>query len=591
MECVGIDLGTTNSEIYRMSYEGPQVLLSQTNKPITPSRIGIDPKKSGDEAFVSGAKMMNLQNRFPENVIYESKRLIGRVFRDDFVRADRLYWPFEVVEGVDGYPYYRITQEKQAPLFLSPVEVSGEVLKLLRRSIPTDKKECSCVITVPSYFSRQQIEATQSAGELAGFNVLDTLAEPIAACIAYCWKKRVDDGYLLVYDLGGGTFDCCVVHVEDDHYDVVMKDGNTHLGGANFDNAISKVVIAEIEKKFRINPIHDKKLMAKIKAEAEKTKIALTAEVSHDFKLLVGGQEFRFPFSRNLFVQLIKTDVDSTIRYVDRALKQAQLEKTDLADVILVGGSTRIPYVRQCLSEFFQRTFATDVVNIDEAVAEGAAIYADSLMKGRHMVTGGRTEEPVYLPLGDVLEEVPYSLYLDVGEGPILLFAKGARWKETMMRVVRDLNPRFDYSAHVSFHLLRESVTGGSLQVIGHLDYPVRPDRRDKIELHVVVEYSDRGHVRLMVNIKGTQILDVLDVTCRGDVLDDYEEKQHVIQLEKLRQEVNELMIREVQKGNNERSVEKRKVFWEVLTWIQETGCEYQEEEFEEMNERVRNVL
>ena len=303
------------------------------------------------------------------------------------------------------------------------------------------------------------------------------------------------------------------------------------------------------------------------------------------------GIDFDLRITRAKFEDLNMQYFKNTLIPVRKVLEDAHLSARDIHDVVLVGGSTRIPYVRQCLSEFFQRTFATDVVNIDEAVAEGAAIYADSLMKGRHMVTGGRTEEPVYLPLGDVLEEVPYSLYLDVGEGPILLFAKGARWKETMMRVVRDLNPRFDYSAHVSFHLLRESVTGGSLQVIGHLDYPVRPDRRDKIELHVVVEYSDRGHVRLMVNIKGTQILDVLDVTCRGDVLDDYEEKQHVIQLEKLRQEVNELMIREVQNGNNERSVEKRKVFWEVLTWIQETGCEYQEEEFEEMNERVRNVL
>ena len=591
MECVGIDLGTTNSEIYRMSYEGPQVILSQTNKPITPSRIGIDPKKKGDEAFVSGAKMMNLQNRFPENVIYESKRLIGRIFRDDFVRADRLYWPFEVVEGVDGFPYYRITQEKQAPLLLSPVEISSEVLKLLRRSINTDKKEYSCVITVPSYFSHQQIDATKDAGALAGFKVLDCLAEPIAACISYCWKKRVDDGYLLVYDLGGGTFDCCIVYVEDEHYNVVMTDGNTHLGGANFDNAISKVVIAEIEKQFHVNPIHDKKLMAKIKAEAEKTKIALTAEVSHDFNLLVGRENFRYAFGRDFFVQLIKADVDSTIRYVDRALKQAQLEKTDLADVILVGGSTRIPYVRQCLSEYFHREFATDVVNIDEAVAEGAAIYAESLMKGRHMVTGNRAEEPVYLPLGNVLEAVPYDLYLDIGEGPIPLFAKGTRWRETVMRVVRDLNPRFDYSAFVSFRLLREDSSTGSLQVIGHLDYSVNPERRDKIELHIVVEYSNRGHVRLMVNIKGTQIQDVLDVTCRGDVLDDYEEKQHVIQLERLRQEVNELMIREIQNGNNERSVEKRKVFLEVLMWIQETGCEYQEEEFEAMDDKVRNVL
>lgn len=591
MECVGIDLGTTNSEIYRMSYEGPQVILSQTNKPITPSRIGIDPKKSGDEAFVSGAKMMNIQNRCPENVIYESKRLIGRIFLDDFVRADRLYWPFDVVEGVDGFPYYRITQEGQAPLLLSPVEISGEVLKLLRRSINSDKKEYSCVITVPSYFSRQQIEATKDAGALAGFKVLDCLAEPIAACISYCWKRRVDDGYLLVYDLGGGTFDCCIVHVEDDHYDVVMTDGNTHLGGANFDSAISKVVIGEIEKQFRINPIHDKKLMAKIKQEAEKTKIALTAEMSHDFTVSVGRQTFRYPFGRDFFVQLIKTDVNSTIQYVDRALKQAQLAKTDLADVILVGGSTRIPYVRQRLSEYFHRQFLTDVVNIDEAVAEGAAIYAESLMKGRHMVTGCRIEEPVYLPLGDVLEEVPYSLFLDIGEGPIRLFAKGTRWKTTVMRVVRDLNPRFDYSAYVSFHLLRENETSNTLQVIGHLDYPVIPACRDKIELHVVVEYSNRGHVRLMVNIKGTQIQDVLDVTCRGDVLDDYEEKQHVIQLEKLRKEVNELMIREVQNGNNERSVEKRKVFMEVLMWIQENGCEYQEEEFKEMEEKVRSVL
>lgn len=595
---VGIDLGTTNSEIYQMTEEGPKAVLGPSNQSITPSRVAVDINSTKDPIFLHGAKAKRVGTKHPENYLFECKRLIGRKYDDDFVRYDRLFWPFTVVEGFDGLPYYSVTG-KDEPLFVSPDEVSAEILNRLVGYKKGGVK--NAVITIPSYFNQKQIDATRRAGEIAGLNVLDCLPEPVAACIAYGYRRNMLNGTILVYDLGGGTFDCCIVHVEAGHYKVLISDGNMHLGGSNFDNAISKVMVERIEESSGYNIFHDKKIMAKMKQEVENLKIILTDEYIHEFSFdfrMDKNIHFSYPFTRQEFNNLIEGYINSTLRCIQRSLEQINLEPGDIDEVILVGGSTRIPLVQSKLNSFFNRVIPTDLVNIDEAVAEGAAIYADDLMKGGHMFSNGfgPTAQKVDEVLnGGILEEIPFNIYLNTGNGPKLLFEKGRRWKnrdeESVIRVVEEVNPRINFCKSVPFKVYSENPTNHNLQLIGRMDFTVDPDYRSSINLHVISEYNNRGHIRISVRLKGTQIQDAILITCRGDHLDDYEEKTRLCQLGTFEYEVNRQMIQSIQGGNNPQLVFKRIVLMEILSWLSENSIDYDDAAFELMKRKFRSLL
>ena len=415
LSCCGIDLGTTNSEIYTYEDGHPVALLPPTGARITPSRVGVDPGSTrGNIRYVTGNRLKNLANKKPENVIYEPKRLVGRAFSHQDVKRDRFYWPFELVEGEDEKPRYKVIVS-DGDVKVSAVDIDAQILKLLAsyRKGGVEK----AVITVPSYFTKEQVDDTKMAGKLAGLDVIGCLPEPVAASIAYGHGREVENENVLVYDLGGGTFDCCIVAIENGRYHIKKSDGDPHLGGADFDNAIVRTLAGEIREKFNYDIHSNKKDLAKLKEAAEKAKIALSDADSYEIQFKtkdMAGSDiiYNHQLTRAEFNALIRPFVNKTINKIQSALNAIPITPQNIGRVLLVGGSTRIPYVQERLREFFNREIDDNVVNIDEAVAEGAAIYAHfKVEKDVDLCEGYNLEKEERDVDGEPLEGIPCTSY------------------------------------------------------------------------------------------------------------------------------------------------------------------------------------
>lgn len=229
LQSVGIDLGTTNSEIYTYTDNHPAVVPGPNGLTITPSRVVVDTTSAPDSLkFAQRARAKNILKTNPENEIYEPKRVIGRKMDDGYIRVDLHYWPFDIVEGDNGQPLYSVTGANNSQVTLTAVDVDAEILRTLKNYAKGGVTEA--VITIPSYFNKEQIRETKEAGEKAGLKVLECLHEPVAAAIAYGHANNIENATVLVYDLGGGTFDCCIVRIMGGKYHIMTSDGHSHLG-------------------------------------------------------------------------------------------------------------------------------------------------------------------------------------------------------------------------------------------------------------------------------------------------------------------------------------------------------------------------
>ena len=375
---LGIDLGTTNSAMAFMDGNDPKIIENAEGARTTPSVVAIT--ANGEQLVGITAKNQAVTN--PENTIYEIKRLMGLRFDSPAVKEIAARVPYKIVAGDNGDAWVEIEGKKYAPS-----QISAMVLAKLKKDAENYLGETvtDAVITVPAYFNDSQRQATKDAGRIAGLNVLRIVNEPTAAALAYGLDKD-KDGTIVVYDLGGGTFDVSVLEIVDGVFEVKSTNGDTALGGSDFDARVLKYLIDEFKSQTGIDLSGDKLALQRLKEAAEKAKIELSSKTSADINLpfltadASGPKHFNTTLSRAKLESLVADLIERTIEPCRKALKDAGIEKSQINEVILVGGQTRMPKVVETVKEFFGRE-PHKGVNPDEVVADGAAIQG-GVLKG-----------------------------------------------------------------------------------------------------------------------------------------------------------------------------------------------------------------
>ena len=373
---IGIDLGTTYSCVAVMKNGKTEILANEQGNRITPSYVAF----TDDERLIGDAAKNQVAAN-PENTIFDVKRLIGLKYNDRSVQKDIKHLPFNVIDK-GGKPAVQVTVKGEQKDF-TPEEISGMILGKMKQ-IAEDylgNKVTHAVVTVPAYFNDAQRQATKDAGTIAGLNVLRIVNEPTAAAIAYGLDKSDKEHQIIVYDLGGGTFDVSLLSIENGVFEVQATSGDTHLGGEDFDYKIVRQLIRTFKKKHDIDVSDNKKALAKLKREAEKAKRALSSQMSTRIEIdsFVDGIDLSETLTRAKFEELNLDLFKKTLKPVEKVLADSGLEKKDIDDIVLVGGSTRIPKVQQLLESYFNGKKASKGINPDEAVAYGAAVQAGVL--------------------------------------------------------------------------------------------------------------------------------------------------------------------------------------------------------------------
>ena len=370
---IGIDLGTTNSCVAVMDGKEPKVIENTEGARTTPSMVAFT--KDGERLVGQPAKRQAVTN--PDNTLYAVKRLIGRRFDDPQVQKMMKTAPFKIVKGDNGDAWVEIDGKKQAP-----AQISAMVLQKMKESAERflGEKVDQAVITVPAYFNDAQRQATKDAGKIAGLDVLRIINEPTAAALAYGLDKK-KSGKIAVYDLGGGTFDISILEIEDDFFEVKSTNGDTFLGGEDFDARVIDWLAEEFKKEQSIDLRKDKLALQRLKEAAEKAKIELSSATQTEVNLpfitadASGPRHLNIRLSRAKFESLVEDLVKRTIDPVKAALKDAGIKAAEIDEVVLVGGMTRMPKIVETVKEFFGRE-PHKGVNPDEVVADGAAIQA-----------------------------------------------------------------------------------------------------------------------------------------------------------------------------------------------------------------------
>ena len=371
---IGIDLGTTNSVVAVMEGKDPKVIVNEEGDRITPSVVAWDDQ--GEVLVGQIAKRQSITN--PEGTVYSTKRFMGR--RYDELGDDATRMPYHVIQRENGDAGFEVRGKK-----LSPPEVSAQVLRKLKKAaenylgVPVTE----AVITVPAYFNDSQRQATKDAGKIAGLDVKRIVNEPTAAALAYGLDKT-QDHLIAVYDFGGGTFDVSILEVGDKVVDVVSTNGDTHLGGDDIDQRIIEYLVSEFKKDTGIDVGKDKMVLQRLKDAAEKSKIELSTKLETTVNLpfltadAAGPKHLNIRLTRAKLESMIDDLVQRTLEPCKKALSDAGKTAADIAEIVLVGGSTRIPVVQETVSKFFGKE-PHKGVNPDEVVALGAAVQAGVL--------------------------------------------------------------------------------------------------------------------------------------------------------------------------------------------------------------------
>ncbi|CAI5441123.1 unnamed protein product [Caenorhabditis angaria] len=370
---IGIDLGTTYSCVGVFKNGRVEIIANDQGNRITPSYVAFTGEQ-GERLIGDAAKNQLTIN--PENTIFDIKRLVGRQYKEKVVQEDVKLWPFKIVDrGNKPHVEVKVGSEKKQ---FSPEEVSAMVLSKMKQIAESylGHEVKNAVVTVPAYFNDAQRQATKDAGTIAGLNVVRIINEPTAAAIAYGLDKKDGERNILVFDLGGGTFDVSLLTIDNGVFEVLATNGDTHLGGEDFDQRVMEYFIKLYKKKTGKDLRKDNRAVQKLRREVEKAKRALSTQ--HQTKIevesLFDGEDFSETLTRAKFEELNMDLFRATLKPVQKVLEDADMKKTEVHEIVLVGGSTRIPKVQQLIKDFFGGKEPSRGINPDEAVAYGAAV-------------------------------------------------------------------------------------------------------------------------------------------------------------------------------------------------------------------------
>lgn len=375
---IGIDLGTTYSCVGVFKNGRVEIIANDQGNRITPSYVAF--LEGGERLVGDAAKNQATIN--PENTVFDVKRLIGRKYSDKSVQADKKLVPYNIVSDTGDKPAIQIEQGGKKVKF-APEEVSAMVLQKMKLTAETflGKEIKNAVVTVPAYFNDAQRQATKDAGTISGLKVERIINEPTAAAIAYGMDKTGGESNVLVFDLGGGTFDVTLLTIDNGVFEVLSTNGDTHLGGEDFDQRVMQYFIKMMKRKSDIDITSDKKALQKLRKEVERVKRALSSQQQARLEIedLAEGFDLSETLTRARFEELNNDLFKKTLGPVGKVMEDADMEKSEVNEIVLVGGSTRIPKVQSLISEFFGGKELSKGVNPDEAVAYGAAVQGGIL--------------------------------------------------------------------------------------------------------------------------------------------------------------------------------------------------------------------